>query len=96
MQFLAVAALFATAAVAVPFNSHARATPAFAFQNGTVTNPLPPSSSGFFACRPGAYRCSEDLTGWEVCSTQGKYVSGGDCAGALCELDSNTAAPFCV
>jgi hypothetical protein len=97
MQFLAVTALLVAAAAAVPFNNHARNQPAFAYNNGTVTTPFPPSTTGTSGgCKPGAYQCSADLTGWEVCSTQGIFITAGDCGGAVCELDATSNSPFCV
>ena len=50
-----------------------------------------------FRCRPGTYRCKANARGWEVCTTQGQFVNGGDCAPPnVCKFFPPSQSPYCV
>lgn len=51
-------------------------------------------------CIPGKYQCKYDTEkgwGWEVCSTENKWVYGGSCAASeTCTYNPLTGSPYCV
>ncbi|EQB58263.1 hypothetical protein CGLO_01511 [Colletotrichum gloeosporioides Cg-14] len=49
-------------------------------------------------CTPGTYQCSHVQTwGWDVCSTEGKWVRGGSCeTGKTCSFNALNGSPYCV
>ncbi|KAL0936768.1 uncharacterized protein CTRU02_208983 [Colletotrichum truncatum] len=52
-------------------------------------------------CAPGTYQCSflqsDGGWGWDVCSTEGKWVRGGACkAGETCSFNPINGSPYCI
>jgi hypothetical protein len=54
-----------------------------------------PGGSG--PCTPATYRCSPGHNGWDVCTTWGEWVDGGDCQSTqTCYFNPLNASPYCV
>ncbi|KAI0380089.1 hypothetical protein F5Y04DRAFT_282218 [Hypomontagnella monticulosa] len=50
---------------------------------------------GELQCTPPSYICKPDFLGWLVCTAEGYYVDGGDCApGTVCEYIDGL--PYCI
>jgi hypothetical protein len=52
-------------------------------------------------CAPGTYQCSYDsakgLWGWDVCTVEGQWVSGGYCKSSeTCSFNALNGSPYCL
>ncbi|KAH6951144.1 hypothetical protein BKA56DRAFT_458792, partial [Ilyonectria sp. MPI-CAGE-AT-0026] len=47
-------------------------------------------------CKPGTYACNGS-SGWKICTTEGKWVSGGTCPpDTVCKFYPPNLSPYCV